>query len=150
YIQKEVLPEFYKAPNQLRSNQEGDLASIIKAARHWYETSKTSPLLRAANLAEDAAMTAFQAWTVIRDPDSPEPDCLSQSLSGFNDALLMHKQTLQLHVADPLGFEDYQPFANRVGEIISNSIYTAPSPQNDFNPIRSGMMKIHRLRIIDT
>lgn len=151
YIQKQVLPNFYRTSNTLRSQHGSeDLTSVIKAARNWYETSKKSPLLRAANPAEDPTITAFQAWTAIKDPETPDPDCLSQSLSGFNDALLMHKQTLQLHVADPLGFADYQPFAQRVGETISNSIYTAPTPQNDFNPIRSGMMKIHRLRIIDT
>ena len=151
YIQKQVLPEFYKARDGLlRSKQDNDdPVSVIKAAWEWYETSTKSPLLRATNRNEDATMTAFRAWGAMTDPEN-EPDCLSQSLSGFNDALLMHKQTLQLHVADPLGFEEYQQFAKGLGDTISNSIYNAPVPHNDFNPIRSGMMKIHRLRIIDT
>ena len=146
YIQRQVLPLYYKEANVLRSKQgTDDLESVIRAAQTWYETSAKSPLLRAAKKDEDPNMTAFRAWGAMRDPD-----VLSQSLSGFNDALLMHKQTLQLHVADPLGFDDYQPFATGVGTTISNSIYNAPEPLNDFNPLRSGMMKIHRLRIIDT
>jgi hypothetical protein len=55
-----------------------------------------------------------------------------------------------LHIADPLGFDDYKSFAERVGITVSDSIYSAPAPQNDFNPIRTGTMKIHRLRLVDT
>jgi hypothetical protein len=62
----------------------------------------------------------------------------------------MHKQTPQLHIADSLGFDDYQSFANLIGATVSNSIYSAPTPQNDFNPLRTGIMKIHRLRLVDT
>lgn len=76
--------------------------------------------------------------------------CLSQSLGGFNEALLMHKQTLQLAIGDPLGFDDYQSFATTVSEAVSSSIYSAPELLNDFNPIRSGAMKILQLRLVDT
>jgi hypothetical protein len=62
----------------------------------------------------------------------------------------MHQQTPQLRVADPLGFDDYQPFARSVSDAVKNSIFSAPEPQNDFNPVRSGTMKIHQLRLVDT
>lgn len=80
----------------------------------------------------------------------PDFHCLSQSLGGFNEALLMHKQTMQLGISDPLGFDDYQSFATTVSEAVRNSIYSAPEPLNDFNPIRSGAMKIIQLRLVDT
>lgn len=75
---------------------------------------------------------------------------LSQTLSGFNNALLMLRQTLQLPVADPLGFPDYKIFTNRVKEAVAGNNNLAPMPHNDFLPIRTGTMTIHKLRIIDS
>jgi hypothetical protein len=146
HVEKEVLPQYLTEKKLLTSKRGSDFfATHMQDIQSWYETSATSPLLRAANRAEDTTLTAFHAWSAMQKPQR-----LSQSLSGFNDALLMHKQTLQLLVADPLGFNDYQTFANRVGNTVNRSIYSAPEPLNDFNPIRSGMMKIHRLRLVDT
>ncbi len=75
---------------------------------------------------------------------------LSQALSGFNSALLMHKQTMQLPISDPLGFPEYQQFAARVTLAIAGENKTAPQPLDDFNPIRAGGMNIQHLRVIDT
>jgi hypothetical protein len=75
---------------------------------------------------------------------------LAQSLGGFNEALLMHKQTLQLPISDPLGFEDYQSFTDEVSKAINRSNRVAPQPHNDFNPIRTGILKILQLRLVDT
>jgi hypothetical protein len=75
---------------------------------------------------------------------------LSQSLGGFNEALLMHKQTLQLDINDPLGFDDYQSFTQSVRNSVQGQSKSAPQPQWDFNPIRSGIMRILRLRLVDT
>ena len=74
----------------------------------------------------------------------------SQSLGGFNNALLMHHQTLQLPVTDPLGFDDYQGFVGAVQTAIGSSTNIAPLPLNDFLPIRSGVMRLLQLRIIDS
>lgn len=76
--------------------------------------------------------------------------CLSQCLNGFNQALLGRKQTLQLAIDDPIGFEKDQPFVNLVRDAVQNSITSAPQPLNFFNPIRSGSLKISRLRLVDT
>lgn len=78
------------------------------------------------------------------------PPTLSQALSGFNDALLGHKQTMQLPIADPLGFPEYQAFATTVNKAVQNFNRVAPQPENDFNPIRSGFFQITRLRLVDT
>lgn len=75
---------------------------------------------------------------------------LSQTLGGFNAALLMHKQTLQLPVADPLGFQVYQSFAEKVNQAIGSFRDSAPQPMNDFSPIRNGLLKIKHLNLIDT
>jgi len=75
---------------------------------------------------------------------------LSQALSGFNTALLMHRQTLQLPIADPLGFDDYQPFTETVAALVQQSNRSAPRPQSDFNPFRSGVLKGIKLRLVDT
>lgn len=77
-------------------------------------------------------------------------ECLSQCLNGFNQALLGRKQTLQLVIDDPIGFEKDQPFVNLVHDAVQNSITSAPQPLNFFNPIRSGTLKILRLRLVDT
>jgi hypothetical protein len=73
---------------------------------------------------------------------------LAQALGGFNQALLMHKQTLQLPIMDPIGFDEYRDFTKKVREMAWGD--SAPQPLNNFNPIRAGKMKILRLRLIDT
>lgn len=75
---------------------------------------------------------------------------LSQSLNGFNEALLMHKQTMELPVDDPLGFNIYRNFSNyKVDTVLDQSIKIAPSPLFSFNPIRSGCLKIINARLVD-
>ncbi|XOF33788.1 MAG: hypothetical protein ACL93V_00355 [Candidatus Electrothrix sp. YB6] len=75
---------------------------------------------------------------------------LSQALSGLNDALLMHKQTFQLAVREPIGFQEYRNFTERVEQLVGDSIINAPEPLNSFAPLRAGKMRISRLRLIDT
>lgn len=76
---------------------------------------------------------------------------LSQSIGGFNEALLTRKQSRQLDVADPLGFTDYQQFSsNEVAPLIGKQNQTAPEPLGDFNPIRFGELRILKLRLVDS
>lgn len=77
-----------------------------------------------------------------------EDSNLSAALSGFNDALLMRKLTRQLPVADPLGFQPYQQFADTVRQAVADENRYAPQPLSDFNPIRAGAMRVLRLRIV--
>jgi len=76
--------------------------------------------------------------------------CLSQCLSGLNQALLGRRQTLQLDITDPIGFPEYQSFANLVSSTVASRIISAPQPLNFFNPIRAGSLKVLRLRLVDT
>lgn len=87
------------------------------------------------------------AYRLLQKPDFY---VLSQSLGGFNEALLMRKQTLQLPVAEPLGFAEYRDFTAAVAAALGRDVTSAPVPESDFNPIRSGEMDLVRLRLIDT
>jgi hypothetical protein len=74
---------------------------------------------------------------------------LSQTLSGFNAALLGHKQTMQLPVQSPLAFPTDRPFVEEMSKAIGRQNRVAPQPQNDFTPIRSGVLRIARLRLVN-
>jgi hypothetical protein len=87
--------------------------------------------------------------TIYRHLTADEGNSLSQVLGGFNDALLMRRLTRQLPVADPLGFPDYQRFAAQVAAAVGQETRHAPHPLSDFNPIRAGALRLHRLRVID-
>ena len=64
---------------------------------------------------------------VFQKLNSPTFHALAQSLSGFNEALLMRKQTLQLPIADPLGFQDAQDFAEEVQGELGKAIAAHPN-----------------------
>jgi hypothetical protein len=105
--------------------------------------------------------TALRAYAKLLDIPS-----LAQSLDGFNQALLMQKQTLQLLPADPIGFSGVSDITQTVKKAMDDTfqaiVYqtgttpnnwgssTAPQPLNDFNPIRSGVVEIQYLRLVDT
>lgn len=75
---------------------------------------------------------------------------LSQALSGFNDALLMRKQVLQLPVKDPLAKTDIlHRFAEEIAESIGGYNDVAPLPSNLFLPLREGPLRIRQLRLVD-
>lgn len=137
YLVKEILPLYYEEKRELESVNE----DRWKVVHDWYEKRETCN----ASRHENVGLTAFDAWWAMQNVQS-----LSQCLGGFNEALLMHKQTMQLLVGDPLGFLDYQPFAETMRSAIDNSIYSAPEPLHDFNPIRTGVMKILQMRLVDT
>ncbi len=82
--------------------------------------------------------------------NDPAFHAMAQTLYGFNEALLMSRQTLQLPIADPLGFDDARPFTEAVREAVGNQNRNAPEPLDDFNPICAGVLKILDLRLVDT
>ncbi|MFN6012313.1 MAG: hypothetical protein ACK47N_20310 [Microcystis sp.] len=146
YLKKQILSDYYEAKKITKEQQNDDyLSNNIQAIKEWYETTNDASLNTPENKAKDPIYTAIRAYQNLLSLN-----CLSQALGGFNEALLMHKQTLQLPIADPLGFVEYQSFTDTVREMVQQSIRSAPEPLNDFNPIRSGVMKILRLRLVDT
>lgn len=76
---------------------------------------------------------------------------MAQALTGFNDALLMRKRVLQVPVFDPIAESDFvADFSNKdVAGAVRQGNLTAPTPHGWFNSLRSGILKIARLRLVD-
>ncbi|MGH1492107.1 MAG: hypothetical protein ACRBK7_22410, partial [Acidimicrobiales bacterium] len=76
---------------------------------------------------------------------------LSQELGGFNEGLIQHKDTIELAVDDPINFDTYRTFSRSgVQTSMVGGTRIAPSPQNAFNPIRAGALKLLELKLVDT
>ncbi|GIH15132.1 hypothetical protein Raf01_33040 [Rugosimonospora africana] len=103
----------------------------------------------------DPVGTALRALVELRRTPT-----LAQSLGGFNEALLSRRQTLQLDVADPLGFDDYRRFTDAVRAYVQGGRdappylrghnRSAPQPGNEFGPLRAGALRLRRLRLLDS
>ncbi len=77
-------------------------------------------------------------------------NCLSQSLSGFNAAMLTLQQMYQLPVLDLVEEDvDFFPFSNKMRQIIQGQNRLSPRPLNPFMPVRAGQMNISKLNILD-
>jgi hypothetical protein len=96
------------------------------------------------------ALHFIEFLAIYRDHVDDMNHVLAQSLSGFNDALLMHRQGYQLPIAEPLGFADYQAFTMEVANALGSERLAEPQPLNSFLPLRAGLFKIHALRLVDT
>ena len=155
----------YQREHQLPVLSEEDAAAwlVIPAnleqVQQWLAAKPASP-----GPEPDPVATALAALTRLQAIPS-----LSQSLGGFNDALLTRRHTLQLDVADPLGFDDYRAFTAAVRPYVqgpapgqpttpdggplppylSGRNRTAPQPLGTFQPIRSGAFRVVRLRLLD-
>ena len=97
-------------------------------------------------LPNDTINIALKAYHTIDE----EAHFLSQSFGGFNAALQMLHQTFQLPIADPIGFKDDQAFAAKVKSYVQSASTHAPLPLFEFDPIRTGSMKLLEINIIDT
>jgi hypothetical protein len=110
--------------------------------RIWYDANKADTAI-----CDPVADTILRVAAVI---DNVAFHVLAQSLNGFNEALLMRKQTFQLPLAEPLGFDDAKEFTKRVAAAVGPNTYVAPQPLDDFQPIRTGGFKVLALRLVDT
>lgn len=75
---------------------------------------------------------------------------LSQAMGGFNSALLMKRVAMQLPISDPFAFEDYKIFTKTIKNLVGDSSKLSPLSLNNFNPIRSGGLKILNLHLVDS
>ena len=77
----------------------------------------------------------------------------AQALSGMNQGLLQLAQILQMEVSDPLAILKGLIFTRFTNETIRNAVKEhntdTPLGNNAFSPLRTGGMKISRVRIID-
>lgn len=145
YLRSELLDDFYKAQN-IPADQR-DLAFLpvqIDALQQWYAAGHAA-LATPEGRARDPLFTAMRAYRALQSDTT-----LAQALGGFHQALLQHRQVRQLGVADPLGFGEARAFSDEVGKAVGLFTRSAPDPLSDFSPIRSGALKLLRLRLIDT
>ena len=61
----------------------------------------------------------------------------------------MRKQTRQMEIEDPLAFEEEKAFHGEVREAVQDESLSAPEPSWDFNPIRTGGLRVLSLRLVD-
>jgi hypothetical protein len=111
------------------------------------EELKKLPENRKQELSDPALADLNAVAEKLKDPKF---HAMAQSLAGFNEALLMRKQTMQLPIADPLGCDDAQSFTGGVSKAVGSQNRSAPQPLNDFHPIRAGIFKLLDLRLVDT
>lgn len=74
---------------------------------------------------------------------------LGQSLGGFNGELVQWKLGLSLPIDESIGLTPYREFSQRVAAAVSDSNEWTTEPTNNFSPIRSGILKLDKLRLID-
>lgn len=143
FLSKRLLKKYFhdkSIPEKDRTNDffEKHVAEI----KTWYESKKSE-----SGIADSVVDTMLAVATVIDDPGF---HVLAQALNGFNEALLMHKQTLQLPLDEPLGFQDAKDFTKLVRDAVGTNTYVAPQPLDDFHPLRTGRIKVLDLRLVDT
>lgn len=145
YIKKQDFLETYYQERSIAQDQQDidHLGDQVTDVLSWFAGKYT--LDTDEKKAKDPVYTALRAFKIIKDLKS-----LSQCLSGFNDALLMHLQTYQLKIDDLLAFDDYTGFTTKVRTKVDQYNIVAPQPLNDFNPIRTGAVELLRLRLVDT
>lgn len=145
YLRKLIMGTYFEAnPSEVDSDDYLYTASNVANLRSWYETNYLSS-------ADDETKVNDPIYTAIRAFQQTDSLTVrSQSLNGFNEAMLQHIQVLQLEISDPLGFDSYQNFAEAVATAVDDQIISAPLPENDFNPIRTGAIRLNQLRLVDT
>lgn len=135
FPQKDVRSQILKHCKdllQLDENEEVDKEHIIQLLSDFPEQEKRVSLLLAALQSLDVQTR------------------LTQSLSGFHQALMGRRAGWQLPVADPLGFEFYQNFALSLNHSINAEMRSAPIAHQPFHPLRTGEVAIQKLRLIDS
>ncbi len=141
YLQGELLDKYLDEQKIDLKGEKPDeyFKNNIKKIIEWYEKKNSN--------SSDVNIFVIKVYRQLANKDFYS---LSQSLDGFNQALMMHKQTMQLKVDEPIGFKDYRDFTGNVREALQSSIRNAPAPLNDFNPVRAGALEIDKLRLVDT
>jgi hypothetical protein len=137
-------PNIYSGRSLLTTNASKSLDTRLKT--FLYDDEEAVEQALAAGSWDNPYFTAHRALGILEGGLSVQ----SQLLSGFNQALLMYRQTLQLPIDDPIGFEDYRGFTRLVAALTGYTQKFAPQPLTDFSPIRTGELNLNQLRVVDT
>ncbi|MEM7010012.1 MAG: hypothetical protein AAF585_00890 [Verrucomicrobiota bacterium] len=101
--------------------------------------------------------TVAAAWDELIG--NPGVHFQSQALTGFHNGMIMRRHAFQLPIADPLAFQsdaagvgtDYQKFTDfTVRNAVGANNRLSPMTYFDFNPLRTGQMRLLQLRMVDT
>ncbi|NQZ12359.1 MAG: hypothetical protein HRT35_34835, partial [Algicola sp.] len=80
--------------------------------------------------------------------------CLTQQLEGFHDELMMNSSLHALRVVDPIGFDptgqSKDSFTSEVNALLDNGFFKLPSLGHQFTPIKSGVTRLGKVRIVDS
>ncbi len=150
YLREQILADFC-ADQGLNEPAAEELVTFldnqINAMQTWYEGQHPEWANDALLRAQDPVNTALQAYERLTSLP-----CLSQALGGFNDGLIMQKQSMTWPIADPFAFSDSDKhlLTPALAQIVGDHLQNAPLPFNDFNPIRAGLMRLLNLRLVDT
>jgi len=161
FLSKRLLKKYFEDAKIPADKQTDDyFEKNVAAIKDWYKTKKTEEQDKINALKKDGENKTPDDFITDRVVDTmlQVADCinddrfhvLAQSLTGFNEALLMHKQTLQLPMDEPFGFNNAKEFTGRVRKAVGKNTYVAPRPLDDFQAIRTGKFKILALRLVDT
>ena len=152
YLTKQLLPSYYEANNIPEAQQtDSYLSEHLATVKTWYEGRQQLSTKSASAQAQDPFYTALRAYEKLQNVN-----CLAQTLSGFNDALMTYDRVMQLHIEDTMASSDFDlQFETDIKKLMTdtdwvNSLLRMPTVRKDFNPIRSGAMNVVGLRIIDT
>lgn len=134
-----------------------DLVKLVSKHKNWssgrpviVDHAKLGKFssLSTSEQAKDPLHTAVRAYTKLTGKS-----ILSQALSGFNDALLTQEREFQLPVWDwrvmQKPFKDQKAYARALVRNLKG-VHTAPVFDGAFLPIRSGIMKIGGLTLVDS
>ena len=135
------------------------LLAGMTQSRPWCAPSPTLTTFGALPLAErvqDPLNTALSAYRTLSSTN-----VLAQSLGGLNNALLMRQQIPQLPVFDlnamllsmgsvTASEQEYKELARDVAAAVAGGNNSSPVTDTDFLPIRSGLMKVNKLYLVDT
>jgi hypothetical protein len=148
-----IRASFRLAPTDVDMRPSG-AAPLSEHASVFTGRSIVTPHARRALLAEltrDEQTLPADLAAVLDLLRTPDFHVLSQSLSGFNEALLQTRQCFQLPVADPLAFDEYRAFTDaQVRAAVARAGRTAPQPALGFHPLRAGAVDLRRVRLLDT
>lgn len=115
--------------------------------------------LPVADQVKDPLNTALRAYKTLSSTN-----VLAQSLGGLNNAFLMRAQTPQLPIFDltamnaaiqpagsvNLSAQKYKDLTRDVAAAVAGGNDSSPFTHTDFLPIRSGLLQVNKLYLVDT
>lgn len=121
-----------------------------KDAISIFHDNRIQNATQSATTSVSPLQTAKDAYEKISELQDDNIYFQSQSLSGFNQALLMLNQTYQLEIAEPNGFNEYRVFSADVAKAVGGYNLYSGLEEGAFHPFRTGRLHFNRIRLVDS